>query len=224
MESIEIGGKHEFMDGRMRLNWAAFYSEYDNLQTTIFKGVGFSVKNAASSEVEGVEVDWLFQMTDAIRVGVNAAYLDATYGDFRDGPCDAIALDADPACGTPAGATSNDLTGNRTLYASEWSGNAFIDVRFPMGNLEWFGGVDVNYRSEFDSAGDADPYDVIDSYTKVNARIGVSAERWEIMAYGRNITDEAALQQSFDTPVLAGSHTFYMDEGAVFGVRGTLKF
>ena len=27
------------------------------------------------------------------------------------------------------------------------------------------------------------------------------------MAYGRNIFDEAALQQSFDTPVLAGSHT-----------------
>ena len=44
------------------------------------------------------------------------------------------------------------------------------------------------------------------------------------MAYGRNITDEAALQQSFDTPKLAGSHTFYMDEGTVFGVRGTLKF
>ena len=224
VESIEIGGKHEFMDGRMRLNWAAFYSEYDDLQTTIFKGVGFSVKNAASSEVEGVEVDWLFQMTDAIRVGVNAAYLDASYGDFKDGPCTAIQLDIDAACGTPAGATGNDLTGNRTLYASEWSGNAFIDVRVPVGNLVWFGGVDMNYRSEFDSAGDADPYDVIDSYTKINARIGVTSDRWEVMVYGRNITDEAALQQSFDTPVLAGSHTFYMDEGAVFGVRGTLKF
>jgi outer membrane receptor protein involved in Fe transport len=224
VDSIEIGGKHEFMDGRMRLNWAAFYSEYDNLQTTIFKGVGFSVKNAASSEVEGLEVDWLFQMTDAIRVGINAAYLDASYGDFKDGPCDAIQLDADRACGTPAGTTSNDLTGYRTLYASEWSGNAFIDVRFPMGNMEWFGGVDVNYRDEFDSAGDADPYDVIDAYTKVNARIGLSAERWEIMAYGRNIFDEVAYQQSFDTPVLAGSHTFFMEEGAVFGIRGTLRF
>lgn len=224
VDSIEIGGKHEFMDGRMRLNWAAFYSEYDNLQTTIFKGVGFSVKNAASSEVEGLEVDWLFQMTDAIRVGINAAYLDASYGDFKDGPCDAIQLDADSACGTPAGVTGNDLTGNRTLYASEWSGNAFVDVRFPMGNMEWFGGADVNYRDEFDSAGDADPYDVIDAYTKVNARIGLSAEHWEIMAYGRNIFDEVAYQQSFDTPVLAGSHTFFMEEGAVFGIRGTLRF
>lgn len=224
VESIEIGGKHEFMDGRMRLNWAAFYSEYDDLQTSIYQGISFSVKNASSSEVEGIEVDWLFQMTDAIRVGVNAAYLDASYGDFKDGPCTAIQLDADGACGTPAGATGNDLTGTRTLLASDWSGNAFIDVRIPMGNLEWFGGVDVNYRSEFDSAGDADPYDVIDSYTKVNARIGLIGQNWEVMAYGRNIFDEAALQGSFDTPVLAGSHTFFMDEGAVFGVRGTLKF
>ena len=62
VDAIEIGGKHEFLDGAMRLNWAAFYSEYDDLQTTIFKGVGFSVKNAASSEVQGVEVDWLFQL------------------------------------------------------------------------------------------------------------------------------------------------------------------
>ena len=72
VDSIEIGGKHEFFDGAMRLNWAAFYSEYDDLQTTIFKGVGFSVKNAASSEVQGFEVDWLMQVTDALRVGVNA--------------------------------------------------------------------------------------------------------------------------------------------------------
>ena len=87
-----------------------------------------------------------------------------------------------------------------------------------------FAGVDVNYRSEFMSAGDNDENDLIPEYTKVNARIGLGGERWEVMAYGRNIFDEAALQQSFDTPVLAGSHTFYMDEGAVFGVRGTLRF
>ena len=166
----------------------------------------------------------MFQVSDAVTVGVNAAYLDASYGDFKDGPCSDIQLDFDPACGTPAGATGNDLTGTRTLYASEWSGNAFIDVRFTTGNLEWCGGVDVNYRDEFDSAGDADPYDVIDAYTKVNARVGVSTENWELMAYGRNIFDEVAFQQSFDTPVLAGSHTWFMEEGAVFGIRGTFKF
>ena len=227
VESIEIGGKHEFLDGAMRLNWAAFYSEYDDLQTTIFKGVGFAVKNAASSEVQGVEVDWLLQVTDGLRVGINAAYLDATYGDFRDGPCDAKQLDQNGLCGTPAGieqGSLNDLTGVNTLYASDWSGNAFVDFRTQLGGMELFAGVDMNYRSKFQSAGDNDENDMIPEYTKVNARIGLGGERWEVMAYGRNIFDEAALQQSFDTPVLAGSHTQYMDEGAVFGVRGTLRF
>jgi len=239
VDAFEVGGKHEFLDGAMRLNWAAFYSEYDNLQTTIFNGVGISVKNAASSTVQGLEVDWLFQLSDAIRVGANFAYLDATYDDFRDGQCTALQLDASRpgpgapvTCGTPAALADpnpgpysvNDISGYRTLYASEWSGNAFIDLRMPIGGMELFGGLDLNYRSEFDSAGDADPIDVIPSYTKVNARIGLSGDYWEVMAYGRNIFDEVAYQQSFDTPILAGSHTRFMDEGAVFGVRGTLKF
>jgi len=172
-------------------------------------------------------------------VGANFAYLDATYDDFRDGPCTALQLDASRpgpglpvTCGTPAAIADpnpgpysvNDLSGYRTLYASEWSGNAFIDLRMPIGGMELFGGLDLNYRSEFDSAGDADPLDIIPSYTKVNARIGLSGDYWEVMAYGRNIFDEVAYQQSFDTPILAGSHTRFMDEGAVFGVRGTLKF
>ena len=227
VEAFEIGGKHEFLDGAMRLNWAAFYSEYQNLQTTIFKGVGFAVKNAASSEVQGLEVDWLLQVSDAVRVGANFAYLDATYGDFKDGPCDAIQLDQNGLCGTPAGiavGSFNDLTGVNTLYSSEYSGNAFIDIRSQWGDKEVFAGIDVNYRSEFQSAGDNDKYDMIPEYTKVNMRVGLSADNWEVMAYGRNVFDEAALQQSFDTPVLAGSHTLYMDEGAVFGIRGTLKF
>ena len=41
---------------------------------------------------------------------------------------------------------------------------------------------------------------------------------------GKSIFDEDAFQQSFDTPVLAGSHSSFMEEGAVFGIRGTLRF
>ena len=43
VKSWEIGGKHTLLDGAMTANWAAFYTEYDNLQTSIFKGVGFGV-------------------------------------------------------------------------------------------------------------------------------------------------------------------------------------
>ena len=38
VDSIEIGGKHEFFDGAMRLNWAAFYSEYDDSANHYLQG------------------------------------------------------------------------------------------------------------------------------------------------------------------------------------------
>ena len=83
---------------------------------------------------------------------------------------------------------------------------------------------EINYRSEFNSAGDNDPIDVIPEYTKVNLRIGVRGDNWEVMAYGRNIFDEAALTQSFDTPVLAGSHSRFQEEGQVVGMRAKFMF
>ena len=220
VDAFEVGGKHTLFDGGATLNWALFYTEYSDLQTAIFKGVGFSVKNAANSEVYGLEVDYLHQITDNFRLGANFAWLDATYDDFQDGPCTAIQLDADPLCGTPAGSSFNDLTGEPTLYASDYSAAVFADYNYMMGNgMEWFVSADVNYRDDFNSAGDNDPIDVIDSYTKVNLRLGLRGESWEVMAYGRNIFDEAAWQQSYDTPVLAGSHSNYQDEGQVWGAR-----
>ncbi len=224
VDAYEIGGKHTLLGGGMTLNWAAFYTEYDNLQTAIFKGVGFTVKNAGSSEIKGVEVDMRWALTENLTVGANAAYLDAEYTDFANAPCTAIQLDADSACGTPGAATNNDLSGEPTLYASDWSASVFWDYVMPLNNMDFFVGGEANYRDEFNSAGDNDPLDVIDSYTKVNLRFGLRAESWEVMAYGRNIFDEAALQQSFDTPVLAGSHTYFMDEGQVLGVRAKYMF
>ncbi len=224
VDAIEIGGKHELLDGSLRINWAAFYTEYDNLQTSIFKGVGFGVKNAGSAEVQGVEVEALWQATDNLRMGLNLAILDATYGSFKDAPCDAIQLDFDPACGTPGADTSNDLTGEKTLYASDYSGSLMFDYNRPVGNNEFFVSGELNFRDKYNSNGDNDPYDQIKGWEKVNLRFGLRGEHWEVMAYGRNIFDEAVLAQSFDTPVLAGSHTQFLEEGRVLGARIRYSF
>jgi iron complex outermembrane receptor protein len=68
------------------------------------------------------------------------------------------------------------------------------------------------------------PFDQIDSFTKVNLRVGMRTENWELTAYSRNVFDEAALSQSFDVPVLAGSHAHVMDEGRVLGLRAAYMF
>ena len=92
------------------------------------------------------------------------------------------------------------------------------------GGMEFFTSGEVNFKDEFQPAGDNDPVDLVDAFTKVNLRLGLRGEAWEVMAYGRNIFDEAAISNSFDTPLLAGSHSVFMDEGAVFGVRGKYSF
>ncbi len=224
VDAFEIGGKHEFAGGSVRFNWAAFYTQYDDLQTTIFKGVGFSVKNAASSEVLGLEIESMWQATENLRLGLNAAWLDATYDSFVDGPCTAIQLDADPRCGTAGGSSINDLSGIDTVFASDLSGSFLFDYNRPMGAMAFFMSGEVNYRGGFQSAGDNDPIDEIDGYTKVNLRLGLRWDQLELMAYGRNIFDEVAYAQSFDTPVLAGSHTSFVTEAAVFGGRISYRF
>ncbi|GAB5414242.1 MAG: TonB-dependent receptor [Congregibacter sp.] len=225
VDALEIGGKHTLLDGGMTLNWAFFYTEYTDLQVAIFQGIGFVVENAASSEIMGLEVDALWQATDNLRVGANFAWLDATYDDFDNGPCTAIQLDADPLCGTELpGASANPLSGEPTLYASDYSASFYFDYVRPVGEMEFFAGGEVNYRDSFNSAGDNDPTDVIDSFTKTNLRIGLRSGDWEIMAYGRNIFDEEVFMQSYDVPVLAGSHARVFDESAVFGARLKYSF
>jgi len=44
------------------------------------------------------------------------------------------------------------------------------------------------------------------------------------MAYGRNIFDKEVLVQSFDTPVLAGTHSQFVDEGRILGIRAKYSF
>ncbi|MBE9539562.1 MAG: TonB-dependent receptor [Proteobacteria bacterium] len=225
VDALEIGGKHTLLDGGMTLNWAYFYTEYDNLQTSVFKGVGFGVANAASSIIQGIELDMMWQATEGLTLGANVSWLNAEFDDYGDAPCTAIQLDIDPRCGTEGGFTNNDQSGANTTFAPDYSASIFFDHSYLLGNgMEIVSGGEINYKDEFSPAGDNDPIDVIDSFTKVNLRIGLRGDSWEVMAYGRNIFDEEAFSNHFDTPVLAGSHSAYMDEGAVFGLRGTYSF
>ena len=228
VDAFEIGGKHQLLDGGMTFNWAAFYSKYDNLQTAIFKGVGFGVTNAGSVDIKGIEVETRWAATDNLILGANLAYLDATYGEFQEAPCTAVQLDANPQCGVDGPTnvldTFNDLDGENTLYASDYSASVTWDFVYPLRNMDAFVSGEANYRSKFFSNGDNDPFDQIDSFTKVNLRVGARTESWELTVYSRNLFDEAAISQSFDVPTLSGSHAYVMDEGRVLGLRAAYMF
>ncbi|WP_286843680.1 TonB-dependent receptor, partial [Idiomarina sp. UBA4206] len=62
VDTVEFGVKSEMLDGRMRLNAAAFFSDYQDMQVTVQRaieggGVASQVLNAADSTVQGFEIE-----------------------------------------------------------------------------------------------------------------------------------------------------------------------
>lgn len=235
--SIAIGGKHTLLDGAMTFNWELFDSEYDDQQVSTFVGIGFEVRNAATSEVKGLELDMLWQATDNLRIGANVALLDATYGAFPTAGCtakqqSAIAggLSSFDGCTQRVGPDGNlvanqDLKGRTLPNAPDYSGSIFFDYNRAVNDkYEFFLSSDVNFTDRFDTTGDLDPLDFQDGFEKINLRFGLRSDAWEVMVYGKNITDEETASGGFDIPLLTGSHAIYTDPGSVFGARVTYNF
>lgn len=241
--SLEIGGKHTLLDGAMNLNWAIFNSEYVDQQVSTFVGFGFVVANAASSNIDGIEVDMTWQATDNLTLGANVAYLDGEYGSFPGAGCTAeqasgliglgtltpnspqISFDG---CtqqfdgGAPTG-ISQDLAGGQ--IGAKYSGAMFADYVRPLSNgLIWFTSVDVNFTDGFYMTGDLDPVDYQEGFEKVNFRTGLRGENWDLMLYGRNITDEMTAEGAADVPLASGSHWRYMSSGESWGARISFSF
>jgi outer membrane receptor protein involved in Fe transport len=136
-KSFEVGGKHTLFNNTFRVNWTAFYMTVDDLQISSIDPVLFQ-QIVANPDVKskGVELDVVWAATDALTLTFAGAYLDAEYdGDFI-ATC-FIGQTASLGCtfttpgppGVPdpralidgAAAGFQNLAGQRTNYAPEWS-------------------------------------------------------------------------------------------------------
>lgn len=230
--NIELGGKFLFGDGTVELNMAAFYTEFDNLQISIFDGVlGFNVGNAASADIQGLEMDMRWAATDHLTVSGGFAITDFEFTDFENGQCYFGAIpDVDlNGDGTPELCS---YTGRSNQLVSDFQGNVAFDIRVPVGNSMEIGALfDIFYTDDYDASATFDPALVQDSYTMLNARLSLGAQsgRWEIAALVKNLTDEKVLTFGGDTP-LAGS-TFgaksnyaFFSRGQTISLQGMVRF
>ena len=243
-KSFEIGGKHTLLDGAMNLNWAYFNSEYTDQQVSTFVGLGFVVTNAATTDVEGLEIDMTWQATDNLRVGASAAFTDGSYGSFPGAGCTAKQASDLLALGvltvdspvTSAGACQAQFRGDGVQAGSgqdlagaqvgtDYNGSLWADYTRPLASgLLWFTSVDMNFTDGYFMTGDRDPIDYHEGFEKFNLRTGIRAENWTVMLYGRNITDKETATSSYDIPLAAGSHGQYTSEGSVWGARLSYSF
>ena len=85
-ENIEVGFKKTFSNGY--LNMSFFHMAVEGYQSNLFIGTGFNLVNIGEQTNKGIEIDSLFFLNENFVVTFAASYIDATFNDFKNGPCD----------------------------------------------------------------------------------------------------------------------------------------
>ncbi|WP_235182258.1 TonB-dependent receptor [Sphingobium indicum] len=177
--SYEVGVKALTFDKRLRLNLAAFHTDYDRLQVSQVLGNGLALTNAGRARIQGVEGEMFLQLSPALRIEGNAAILDAHYARFDN-------------CGVPAsvGGGSMDCAGNDLVLAPHFSGYGAVSYEVPVAFGTIFARADMDHRSTvYFEPTNSDGFKS-GPRTLVNLRLGLRRGKWDIAAWVRNLTDE----------------------------------
>ncbi len=186
LDAFEVGFKSSFNDGLVQLNGALYYYDYSDYQAFQIVGIDTLTTNA-DADSQGAELELLAAPTEGLDIILGVAYND---------------IDVDLGGGTPE---------TTSVQSPEWNINALIRYEFPLAGGTVALQADAVYRSEhFFSLTMAETV-TENGYTISNASIMYTpeSERWNVMAYVHNLTDEEYLVQTFD---LSGPNVFGMTE------------
>lgn len=194
--SKEFGGKTEFFDGGMRLNFAVFDQEVENLQElsiSVLQGGVLSAENAASANSRGFEFDAVlvpFSNNVGFAVTVSGTYLEPYYTEYPN------ATGFDDVTGLPF--NDGDFTGNQITRVPKKTAAISMSQFIEFQNFELELGVDGYYNSGmyFHAQNPESSYQ--ESYSLISARVGLHYVPLglRVTAYGQNITDEAYISDS----------------------------
>jgi iron complex outermembrane recepter protein len=223
LDAYEIGLKSTLLDNRLRLNMAAFFYDYSEIQLSKISGAAQTILNAAEAEVIGFDMDFDAVLTDNLSLTGGIALLDTEYKELSDAP---VSFPAGPGAGVgfvdcvanPAGC---DLSGNDMILAADITYNVGFLYSAPVadGTLDVAGNYFYNdgYATEVDNRLQVDSYGLFNANIKWTAPSG----NYYVKLWGRNLTDEEYLAQyisvfTADLGAAADGRTYGVAVGANF--------
>lgn len=223
IDSIDVGFKSRFLDGRGTFNATAFIFETQDQQLTAVGGAGNfnQLLNAEAVGGKGIEIDASLAPTDHIELTAGFSINDTEIhdGTLEVGACGAPCTILDPVNPVTGNA---QIDGNSLPQAPKYIANASARFGFPIsdaGELFFFG--DVAHRSAvnfflYDSAEFRS-----DGLTEVGLRVGYAHEdNLEIAAYVRNAFGVTELEGAVDF----NNFTGFVNEPSIYGVEVTKRF
>ncbi|MGH8236785.1 MAG: TonB-dependent receptor [Steroidobacteraceae bacterium] len=179
LDAYEVGTKYDFLNRTARLNTAAFYYDYRDLQVFTFVNRGndrpdFVIENAADARIYGAEADLTVHPVAGLTTLLSVGFLDTEYVRFQ------------------SVAPEGDLSGNRLPATPKWTLSGLL--RYETGltpTTSIYGQIDASYRTRaFFETRNIERLSQ-DAYALTNLRLGVrSGDRWDLALWVDNVLDK----------------------------------
>lgn len=205
--SYEGGIKSQMLDGRLQVNAAVFYYDYNDYQTFTFTGVSGVVSNE-DARTYGGEIDILANPIEGLLLGVNMSLFDTKLSNFAIAP--GVFRDVEAAF-----APERQISA-RASY--EWPVEA-------LGGSMRVGGTMSSNSSFFHNIRNFDAQK-IDGFTIFNTRVSWTdeEERITISAFVNNLTDKRYFNTGFDLSGLCGCSEIAYGQPRQYGVEARYNF
>ncbi|SDK64432.1 TonB-dependent receptor [Microbulbifer yueqingensis] len=218
--TFELGIKTQLLDDRIRLNAAAFSTDYEDMQVTVQDfspstgGFASSVVNAGESEISGLELEMLASITDRLTANVVLGYTDAEY--------------IEVLTKVPGENPGEFVVAN---VADDWANLQYSPSKTAMGQLSYSMDMldgelvlnsSVSYRSEIQIYAAPSALDV-GSVTLVDAGATYfsGGGDWQLSLQGKNLNDEVYRNAGYNA---AGLTTGYYGAPRTIALTGSYNF
>ena len=184
--NYEAGVKSILLDGQLKLNVAAFYIDWSEIQlrrsSILSNGdVVVGTENAGDAVSKGIEVEATYIASDALNLGTSFTYNKATLESVRDG---VAFLPGSSLPGTPEFSMANYLQYTAEDLPNELSGYLRLSHRFVGEMVSNINNADNLYS---------------DSYNKFDLRTGLYFKNYEVALYVDNVLNNDAATSVYDS-------------------------
>ncbi|GAA5523791.1 vitamin B12 transporter BtuB [Microbulbifer aestuariivivens] len=215
--SFEIGGKAEWLDGRVRTNLALFHNTIEDMQreenlSDVISGVVQIIRNTADATIRGAEFEAMAAATDNLLFTMNVGYVDGDYDKvFGDISGDGVVDDVDLGLEIPRLAPWTYGVGLVHDLALDSLGTVTSRLNFNHRDAVAYTDNNVGLLSEADM---------------LDFSIGFApdAGNYQLTLFGRNMLDEVTEGNNTQLPAnLGGSGASFtpLNKGRVMGIELT---
>ena len=177
LKTFEVGTKWQGFDNRVRINMAAFYSDYSDVQVTVIDDIAPGTQNAGEIEIKGLEVEATALIGDSLLVNFGLGYLDSKYTSLAP-----LAETVNPV--------SQIRKSNSLANTPDLSTTLAVEYSIPLASSELVLRGDWSYTDEVFNDDTNSEILRAPSHHMFNASLAYTLGNYKLVLWGENLSDE----------------------------------